>query len=42
MRIFAAISGEPMFSTSSRIAAHTSWASSGVAVFPVPIAHTGS
>ena len=41
MRIFAAISAEPICSTSSRIAAQTSCASSGVAVFPVPIAHTG-
>ncbi|CAB4742980.1 unannotated protein [freshwater metagenome] len=42
MRIAAAISGEPIFSTSSRMAAHTSWASSGVATLPVPIAQTGS
>ena len=40
--MFEAISAEPIFSTSSRIAAHTSCASSGVATLPVPIAHTGS
>ena len=42
MRTSAAAAGPAISPTQRRIAAHTSWASSDVAVRPVPIAQIGS
>ena len=42
MRSAAAASSPEVSPILARIAAHTSWASSGVATSPVPMAHTGS